>query len=150
MSKIIKKPYDVVIAMSSKTIHDFKLMESEWPEVLEYVSGFLNLNVRNLKWAIELIKDQLLEVEGDFYKKYSNKINNLPKFNKLYYNLSDWILQLSLKRVRLLRAKYKKTVAKNILTEELLLANKFFNEDTKVNNFHIEKIIEISILNFIK
>lgn len=150
MSKIIKKPYDVVIAMSSKTIHDFKLMESEWPEVLEYVSGFLNLNVRNLKWAIKLIKDQLLEVEGDFYKKYSNKINNLPKFNKLYYNLSDWILQLSLKRVRLLRAKYKKTVAKNILTEELLLANKFFNEDTKVNNFHIEKIIEISILNFIK
>lgn len=150
MSKIIKKPYDVVIAMSSKTIHDFKLMESEWPEVLEYVSGFLNLNVRNLKWAIKLIKDQLLEVEGDFYKKYSNKINNLPKFNKLYYNLSDWILQLSLKRDRLLRAKYKKTVAKNILTEELLLANKFFNEDTKVNNFHIEKIIEISILNFIK
>lgn len=150
MSKIIEKSYDVIIAISAKTIHDFKLIENNWPNIIEYVASFFNINIKNIKWAKKLIKEQLIEVEGDFYKKYSNELKDLPEFNKLYYNLSDWILQLSLKRVRLLKCKNKKTVAKHILTEELFVANKFFNETTKVNNFHIEKIIDISISNYIK
>lgn len=150
MSKIIEKSYDVIIAISAKIIHDFKLSESEWPVVIEYVSKFIKLNVKNIDWAKKLIKDQLNEVEGDFYKKYKNEIKNLPDFKKLYYSLSDWILQLSLKRVRLLKAKNKKTVAKHILTEELLFANNFFVDSSIVNNFHIEKIVDISISTYIK
>lgn len=150
MSKIIEKSYDVIIAISAKIIHDFKLSESEWPKVIEYVSKFIKLNIKNIDWAKKLIKDQLNEVEGDFYKKYKNEIKNLPDFKKLYYNLSDWILQLSLKRVRLLKAKNKKTVAKHILTEELLFANNFFVDSSIVNNFHIEKIVDISISTYIK
>lgn len=150
MSKIIEKSYDVIIAISAKIIHDFKLSESEWPVVIEYVSKFIKLNVKNIDWAKKLIKDQLNEVEGDFYKKYKNEIKNLPDFKKLYYSLSDWILQLSLKRVRLLKTKNKKTVAKHILTEELLFANNFFVDSSIVNNFHIEKIVDISISTYIK
>jgi hypothetical protein len=150
MSKVIEKPYDVLIAMSAKIIHDFKINESDWPQIVISMSSFLNSNVKNMEYAKKIIKMQLTEVEGDFYKKYSNNIKTMPDFKKCYCKLVDWVLQLHLKRVRLMKAKHKNAVAKHILSEEMLVANKFFINQDNLKNLNIEKIIDISIENFIK
>ncbi len=74
----------------------------------------------------------------------------MPDFKKCYCKLVDWILQLHLKRLRLMKAKYKNVVAKHILSEEMLVANKFFINQESLKNLNLEKIIDISIENFIK
>lgn len=150
MSKIIEKSYDVIISMSAKIIHDFKINESDWEFVILENAKFVNTNIKNISYAKKMIIDQLTEVEGDFYKKYSNNIDKMPEFKKCYYKFTDWIIQLHLKRSRLMKAKHKSNVAKNILTEELLVANKFFNQQEIVNSFHLEKIIDITVKNLIK
>lgn len=150
MSNIIEKSYDVIIAMSATLIHEFKINESDWEFIILKTAESLNTNIKNIPYAKKLIIEQLMEVEGDFYKKYSNNINTMPEFKKCYYKLSSWILQLHLKRARLMKAKYKKNVAKNILTDEMLMANKFFNDLNDVNSFHLEKIIDITIKKLIK
>lgn len=152
MSKIIEKPYDVMILMTAKIIHDLKLNESEWESLIFGMSTIFknDINVKNINYAKKIIKDQLIEVEGEFFKKYSNTLKSMPDFLKCYCKLVDWILQINLKRERLLKSKYKKTVAKHILTEEMLVANKFFKNQEAVKSFNLDKIIDISIKNYIK
>lgn len=150
MSKIIENQYSLLITLSAKIIFDFKIKEENWLDVTEYVKTFVGSNVKNEGYAIKLIKEQLIEVEPNIIKILKNDFNQKPECKKCYFKLIDWIIQINLKRKRLARSVNKKLVAKHIVFEELMEANKYFIDQKIINSISVEKIIDVSIQTYIK
>lgn len=150
MATLIKNSYDVLILLSSKIIHDFKIKEDDWCKVIEIVKANVKSNVVNYNIAHKKIKDYLQLVEGDFYKKYTNEFNTELDYRKCYFKLVDWILQISQKQTRLIRAKHKANVAKNIIVEEMLEANKHMVHEAELRKIKLEIIIDRSIKTYLK
>lgn len=150
MSKIIENQYSLLITLSAKIIFDFKIKEENWLDVTEYVKTFVGSNVKNEGYAIKLIKEQLIEVEPNITKILKNDFTQKPEYKKCYFKLIDWIIQINLKRKRLARSVNKKLVAKHIVFEELMEANKYFIDQKIINSISVEKIIDVSIQTYIK
>lgn len=149
MSKIIENQYGLLITLSAKIIFDAKIKEDKWLEVTNYVKDFVGSNVKKETYAIKLIKEQITEVDPNCIKNFKNDFTYKPECKKCYFKLIDWIVQISLKRKRLARSVNKKTVAKHIILEELMEANKYFDKKI-VDSILVEKIIDVSLQSYIK
>lgn len=150
MTKIIENSYSVLITLSAKLIYDYKIKESDWPAVIEFVKLHIKSNVVKEAYAYKLIKEQITEVDPNCLKSFNNSFNQTIDPKKCYFKLIDWILQINLKRKRLSRSVQKKTVAKHILQEELIEANKHFCNPKLIASINVDKIIEVSIQSYIK
>lgn len=150
MATLIKNSYDVLILLSSKIIYDFKIKEDDWEKVIELAKQNVKANVQNVQFARKRIKEYLAELDVTYLKKCNSNFTMELDCRKCYFKLIDWILQLSLKQPRLMRAVQKQRVAKNIVIEEMCEANKFLIHQDAIKKINIDSIIDRSIQTYLK
>lgn len=150
MSRLVRDNFDVMVLLSAKIIYDCKIEYSNWSCVIDFVKQHIRCKVENIDFIKKRIEEQLVLIDGGFFKKYTNQFKSDLACNKCFYKVVDWILQLHQQQPRLARAVNKKRVAKNILIEEMLEAKKHFINQALVNKINLDTIIDISIKSYIK